>query len=150
MFMRVASGAGAVLLAWLAVWLIRAGRREWRDTGDEPLSHRLRSSQMDDDESLAGRDRGAIVLGLSFAGLGLAFAVLALTGNDLGQNTPLRFMWGLLVLLGFGGFVVCLVLYELILYFSRPRFLVPPQHRNAPGAIASRRRKREHLPLKSD
>lgn len=149
--MRIASGAAAVLLAWLALRLIKAGVREWRDTGHEPLSHQMRSMAMMDDESLAGRDRGAIIMGLSFAFWSAPFAVVALAGNDLGQNTPLRLMWAFIAVLGFAGFLICVALYELILNFNRPKFLVPPKHRHEPGAIAGRRRrKHDRVPLKTD
>lgn len=136
MLVRVGSGACAVLLAWLAVWLIRAGIREWRNTGDEPLSHRMRFMEMMDDEALAGRDRGAIVMGLCFGFLGAGLAVVALAGNDLGQRSSLRVMWGLITALGLVGFMVCVVLYMTILHFNRPKFLVPPRHRRHPGQPA--------------
>lgn len=150
MVMQVASGAGAVLLIWLAVWLIRAGVREWRDIGPEPLSQRMRFMPTMDDEALVGRDRGSIIMGLCFAPWSVPFAVVALTGNDLGQNTSLKLMWAFIAVLGFAVFLICMALYVLILNFNRPKFLVPPQHRHEPGAIAGRRRKREGRPLKTD
>lgn len=52
--------------------------------------------------------------------------------------------------MGLAGFIVCGGVYGLITSFNRPKFLVPPQHRGEPGAIAGRRRRRrEGVPLRN-
>ena len=40
------------------------------------------------------------------------------------------------------GLVICAEFYSSILFFNRPKFLVPPRHRGELGAFAAQRRQR--------
>jgi hypothetical protein len=135
--MTAASSALAAVLAIGAALSLRIGLRQWRSVG-RPLSYWLRNSLFDA-ESRAGVDRGIVVFSSMCASLAAILAFGAAGGSHLGSEiASIGALAALLISLG---------LFLDIMYFNRPRFLVPPHLRGELGAIAGRRRRRrEHLP----
>jgi hypothetical protein len=138
--------AVAVFLALFAVVLIRLAVRQWHGAG-RPLSYWLRNAYMDA-ETRAGYDRGSLVLGVAMACLAVVIAITAVAGPGLGNGSAWGTGWLWVGAVLAGGMLACTALFLTIMYFNRPRFLVPPQLRHEMGAIAGRRRRRrEHRPL---
>lgn len=138
--MTAASSALAAVLAIGAALSLRIGLRQWRSVG-RPLSYWLRNSLFDA-ESRAGVDRGIVVFSSMCASLAAILAFGAAGGSHLGSEIA-----SIGVLASLAALLISLGLFLDIMYFNRPRFLVPPHLRGELGAIAGRRRRRrEHLP----
>jgi hypothetical protein len=137
--MTVVYWAVAPALAALAAISIWTGLRQWHGMG-RPLSHWLRNGPMDA-ESRAGYDRGSLIIGLVCG----SFAVMAANGAASGLH-PGRGTAGFWIdVVALAGVLVFTGTFMGIMYFNRPRFLVPPHLRGELGAIAGRRRRRrEH------
>jgi hypothetical protein len=139
--LTAADWALAAVLAMGAAVSLRIGLRQWRNVG-RPFSYWLRNSVLDA-ESRAGHDRGILVFGVMCAFLAAIFVLGAVGGPHLGRGIA---SFGILVALA--GMLVSLGFFISIMYFNRPRFLVPPHLRGELGAIAGRRRRRrDHLPM---
>jgi hypothetical protein len=139
--MTAAAWALAAVLAIGAAVSLRIGLRQWRNVG-RPFSYWLRNSVLDA-ESRAGYDRGILVFGVMCAFFAVILVFGAVSGPHLGRGIA-----SLGILVALAGMLVSLGFFISIMYFNRPRFLVPPHLRGEPGAVAGRsRRRRDHLPM---
>ncbi|HXW45600.1 MAG TPA: hypothetical protein VEL03_12480 [Streptosporangiaceae bacterium] len=137
--MRVAYWLVAAILAWTSWYAIRVSVRAWRGEG-VPWSQR-RSTALMDPDLRAGMDRGGLAFGLAWGFMAVFLAGFALA---LSLHARGRIVGGVLsaaavamiVFIGFGCSIV---------EFNRPKFLVPPRHRDEPGAFTARRRLRRSL-----
>lgn len=120
--MTAAAWAVATVLAITAVAAVRTGLQQWGNAG-RPFSYWLRNSLFDA-ESRAGYDRGILVFGLM-----CAFFAAILVFGAVGGPHPGRGAASLGILVSVAGMLVSLGLFMSIMYFNRPRFLVPPHLR---------------------
>ena len=132
----------APIFAAMAAVAVRAGLRQWHQTGRR-LSYWLRNGPMDA-ESRAGYDRGSLPFGLLCGFFAILCSNAAVAGLRPAGGTA-GFWVGFVAL---AGILVFTGLFTTIMFFNRPRFLVPPHLRHELGAIAGRRRRRrENLPM---
>lgn len=133
--MRIAAELVAVIVVACSVLFIRSGLREWRG-GGTPVSRRY--GLLVDDASRAAWDRAGLVIGLGFAFMAVMLADFGL----INPRHPIRAE--LLIAAAAGaGMVLCIGLFWTIGSFNWPKFLVPPRHRDEPGALAFQRHRRE-------
>lgn len=126
-----------LLAAAAAALCFRIGFRQWHGEG-RALSTWMSGTVFMDFEALAGLDRAIFVFGSMWAfaaSFCAGFIVLAAEG---GQGIAGLTLDGV----GVAGFILSGILYFVIVNFNRPRFLVPPNLRSQPGAIAGRRERR--------
>jgi hypothetical protein len=132
----------ALVTGAMAVWCFRVGVRQWHGKG-EPLTRRLSGAFLDA-ESRAGWDRGVLVFG-SMCG---CFFIICVSAIAVGANPGKGSVGMWIDIFALAGLLISVILFTSILNFNRPRFLVPPNLRDQPGAIAGRRRRRRnHLPM---
>lgn len=132
--MRIAAGLVAIIIAACSIPFIRSGLREWRGSGT-PISRRY--GLLVDRATRAAWDRGGLIIGL---GLGF-MAIMMADFCAINSRHPLRAEL-LVFAVAATGMILCVGLFWSIGSFNRPKFLVPPQHRDEPGAFAAQRRRR--------
>jgi hypothetical protein len=132
---RILYGLLAVACVAVAVRFIWAGLQEWRGGGGRPLS---RDGFLVDEQTRAGWDRSGLIMGL----VAVFIAVMLADAGIINFNDPVR-AEVLVFAAAVVGLVICVGLYSTILFFNRPKFLVPPRHRGELGAFAAQRRQRE-------
>lgn len=133
--MRIVYGLLAVVCAALAVRFIWAGLQEWRGGGGRPLSQ---AGGLVGEQTRAAWDRSGLIMGL----MAVFMAVMLAGGGIINFNDPVR-AEVLVFAAAVVGLIICAGLYSSILFFNRPKFLVPPRHRGEMGAFAAQRRQRE-------
>jgi hypothetical protein len=129
----------AIIIFGLFLWVLafvlgRWAIQTWRG-GGRPASERMRNSSFRDEESLAAQDRTGFVMSAMFASMGIAAMCTAIGGINFTRSGPWLWIAGAAVFV----FLVCTLLYALIVNFNQPKFLVPPSLRDEMGARASRR-----------
>lgn len=128
--MWLVAGILALILEALAVVVVRSSWREWRKQGGPPDSEWL--GRFKDRAGRSKLDRGGLVLGFNVACMGVIIGV----GGVIDWNQPNTAMaWAFVAALT--GFFPSIALYWLIVSFNRPKFLVPPRHRNEPGVFGT-------------
>lgn len=134
--MRIASVVVAVVVAWLAVLLIKGGLREWRNAVAAPLSQRFGS--LADEQTRAGYDRSGVILGLA-----CVFMAIMLIGFAIINLKHPAQVEAIIEAVSAVGMIICFGLTFLIITFNKPKLLVPPRHREEPGVFGAQRRRRK-------
>ncbi len=135
--MLAADGVVVALVAAVSVYCIKAGVGEWRGTG-MPMSRRSATSLMGPG-TRAGMDRGSLIFGLGFAFLALMVAGVGTAMQFHHPSHETRLIVGTILAVPAVAMIVCIALGCSIIGFNWPKLLVPPQHRDAPGALRRRR-----------
>jgi hypothetical protein len=131
--MMYAQIAASIVFFVIGAMLLRAGMRWWGGGGARP-SARMNPSLFSD-EFLSGFDRGVLALGwfMEFAGLMVLMVGIIRFGG--GKGSPLARSVGIVSVFGV---LVSIWTFLLIVWFNRPKFLVPPHLRHESGTFATR------------
>jgi hypothetical protein len=120
---------GAILFLALAGFFGRAGVRSWRSGGAEPFQVKMTFFSQRVSDAL---DRSAIATSIvTSVGAVMVLVVTALRAGHAANVSDTRVIAGVAA----GVFLLALVHLLGIIWFNRPRFLVPPHRRHERGTM---------------
>jgi ACR3 family arsenite efflux pump ArsB len=132
--MNVVDLLGTAAFAVMGTVFLRLARRSWRERFS--YAYRMRLVPLPDDFK-TGMER-AFAVASAFFYLLCATGVAVLATPSGASSTPL---WaGVLLAVLIVLVLLSVALMFAIIWFNRPRFLVPPHMREQPGTVGSRRR----------